>query len=321
MIEVEGLSKNFGRVRALDRVSFRVEEGTIAGFLGPNGAGKSTALRILSGYMPGDEGTVRVGGLDVRSRSLEVRGIVGYLPEAVPLYPEMRVSEYLRFRARLKGIPIYRRKLAISKAMELAGIEDVRRRVIGTLSRGYRQRVGLADALLGDPKVLILDEPTVGLDPEQVRQFRQLIRVLGGSRTILFSTHILSEVELVCSTVVIIHRGRVLAQGPVESVRKQIGSPERAIAEIAGLSEDIRAAFGREPGVRRVRVEPLGDSDEDPSGLSYHRVILEPEGDQDVRETVYRVARERGWSLRELRREVRSLEDVFVDVVRSEEEP
>lgn len=321
MIEVEGLSKSFGSVRALDRVSFRVGEGTILGFLGPNGAGKSTTLRILAGYLPGDEGSVRVAGLDVRARSLEVRGLVGYLPEAVPLYPEMRVVEYLRFRARLKGVPASRRRLAVSKALELAGVEDARRRVVGVLSRGYRQRVGLADALLGDPRVLILDEPTVGLDPEQVRQFRQLIRGLGGARTVIFSTHILSEVELVCSDVAIIHRGRILAQGPVESVRRKIGSSERTVAEIAGPPEAIRAALEAEPAVRRARVEPAPEGGTDAGGRAYLRATVEPREGGDLRETVYRVARERGWSLRDLRREVVSLEDVFVDVVRSEEAP
>lgn len=319
MIEVEGLSKTFGSVRALDRVSFRVEEGKILGFLGPNGAGKSTTLRILAGYIPGDEGTVRVAGLDVRARSLDVRGRVGYLPEAVPLYPEMRVVEYLRFRARLKGIPLYQRKLSVSKALEAAGVEDARRRVVGALSRGYRQRVGLADALLGDPKVLILDEPTVGLDPEQVRQFRQLVRGLGGARTVIFSTHILSEVELVCSDVAIIHRGRILAQGPVESVRKKIGSAERTVAEIAGPAEEIRAALEGEPCVRRARVERAPEGGADAGGRAYVRAAVEPREGGDLRETVYRVARERGWSLRDLRREVVSLEDVFVDVVRSED--
>ena len=173
------------------------------GFLGPNGAGKSTMLRILAGFLPGDSGSVRVAGHDVQERSLDVRRVIGYLPEGVPLYPEMRVSEYLRFRARLKGIPAGQRRKQIDRSLEATGVTDVRRRIIGTLSRGYRQRVGLADALLNEPRVLILDEPTVGLDPEQVRQFRSLLREVGRHRTVVLSTHILREVELVCSRVVI----------------------------------------------------------------------------------------------------------------------
>jgi len=306
LIEVSDLSKSFGPVRALDRVSFQVERGEVLGFLGPNGAGKSTTMRILTGYLAGDEGTVRVAGHDAALDSVAVRRATGYLPEGVPLYPEMRTAEYLRFRARLKGIPRASRRSAIDRALEEAGVLDMRRRVIGTLSRGYRQRVGLADALLGSPPVLILDEPTVGLDPEQVRQFRQLLAGSRGERTIILSTHILSEVEIICSSVVIIHRGRVIARDSARDLRRRFGASERIIAEIAAPPRRIREALEADPRVVRVRIE------EKPP---FHRVALESRGGEDLREWVFARASQEGWRLRELRLEQVSLEDVFVDLV------
>ena len=309
MIEVSDLSKSFGSIRALDRVGFRVEEGEILGFLGPNGAGKSTTMRILTGFLPGDSGTVRVAGFDVRSQSMEVRRATGYLPEAVPLYPEMRVIEYLRFRARLKGVPRSRRRAAIERALEEAGVSEVRRQIVGTLSRGYRQRVGVADAILGEPKVLILDEPTVGLDPEQVRQFRQTLRDIGQDRTVILSTHILSEVELVCSSVIIINKGRVVARDTADGLRRLFGAAERAVAEVDAAPDQIREAFRGDPRVHRITVE--GDE-------GFRRVVVESRAGEDLRTLVYQVASSRGWVLRDLRREVRSLEDVFVGLIGAE---
>ena len=231
MIEVDRLSKRFGAVEALQDVSFSVAEGEILGFLGPNGAGKSTTMRILAGFLPGDSGTVRVAGYDVRSDSLSVRRQLGYLPEGVPLYPDMRVKEYMRYRSRIKGIPLRQRQTAIDRALDKTRVTDVRRQIIGTLSRGYRQRVGLADALLAEPRVLILDEPTVGLDPEQVRQFRALLGEVGEDRTVILSTHILSEVELSCSSVVIIRDGSIVARDRAEDLRRRFGSSRRVVAE------------------------------------------------------------------------------------------
>jgi ABC-2 type transport system ATP-binding protein len=306
VIEVAQLSKSFGSVRALDKVSFEVAEGSILGFLGPNGAGKTTTLRILTGFLPGDSGTARVAGLDVRARSLEVRRLLGYLPEGAPLYPEMRVMEYLRFRARLKGIPWRERKSAIAMALEQAGVAQVRRRILGTLSRGYRQRVSLADALLGSPKVLILDEPTVGLDPEQVRQFRQVVKDVGRERTVILSTHILSEVELICSQLVIIHKGRVVARGTTADLRTKLGSMERTVAEVAGTAAEIQSTLLKDPRVTHVSIEERKD---------FHVVRVESRSGDDLREAVYCAARDGGWTLRELRREVLSLEDVFVGVL------
>jgi len=306
MIEVSNLSKSFGSVRALDRVSFGAEEGEILGFLGPNGAGKSTAMRILTAFLPGDSGHVRVAGYDVQSESIQVRRSTGYLPEGVPLYPEMRVLEYLRFRARLKGLPRSRRQVRIGRVMEDAGEEDVKRRLIGTLSRGYRQRVGLADALLAEPRVLILDEPTVGLDPEQVRQFRQVLRLVGRDRTVILSTHILSEVELVCSRVVIINKGRVVARDTAANLRQRFGSAERVVAEVAGPIDQIQEALSREPRLLRVTAT---------KGDVYHRFSIVGAGEDDSREVVFRLVRDGGWLLRELRQETTTLEDVFVEVV------
>lgn len=306
MIEVSNLSKSFGPVRALDRISFRVEEGEILGFLGPNGAGKSTAMRILTAFLPGDSGFVRVAGYDVQSESIQVRRSTGYLPEGVPLYPEMRVLEYLRFRARLKGLSRSRRNARIARVMEESGVERVKRRVIGTLSRGYRQRVGLADALLAEPRVLILDEPTVGLDPEQVRQFRQVLRQVGRDRTVILSTHILSEVELVCSRVVIINKGRVVARDTAANLRQRFGSAERVVAEVAGSMGQIQEALSRDPRISRVQAT---------KGDMYHRFSILGSGDDDLGAAVFRLVRDGGWLLRELRQETTTLEDVFVEVV------
>ena len=306
MIEVSGLSKSFGPIRALDRISFQVDEGEILGFLGPNGAGKSTAMRILTAFLPGDSGRVRVAGYDVERQSLQVRRSTGYLPEGVPLYPEMRVQEYLKFRARLKGLPRFRREARIARVVEESGVDHVKRRVIGTLSRGYRQRVGLADALLGEPRVLILDEPTVGLDPEQVRQFRQVLRRVGHDRTVILSTHILSEVELVCSRVVIINKGRVVARDTAANLRHRLDSAEMVVAEIQGPMGEIREALSREPRISRVEAV---------KGQTYHRFSIVGSGDDDLREVVFRLVRDGGWLLRELRQETTTLEDVFVEVV------
>ncbi len=307
MIEVHELTKSFGGVRALREVSFTVEEGEILGFLGPNGAGKSTTMRILTGFLPGDSGTVRVAGHDVSTDSLVVRRELGYLPEGVPLYPEMRVSEYLRFRARLKGVPRRERGAFIGKALEQTGTTEVSRQIIGTLSRGFRQRVGLADALLAEPRVLILDEPTVGLDPEQVRQFRELLRSVGRDRTVILSTHILSEVEIVCSTVAIIRKGTVVARDRASDLRRRVKSFNRVVAEISGPEDAVRRRLRGIESVSDVTVESLGEG--------FGRFVIDIENDGDLRAQVFDSVRDSGWRLRELRREESSLEDVFVEIV------
>ncbi|HNR98656.1 MAG TPA: ATP-binding cassette domain-containing protein [Planctomycetota bacterium] len=235
MIEVEGLRKRYGRAVALDGISFRVNAGEVAGFVGLNGAGKTTAMRILCGFMPRDAGAVTVGGIDVGKDSLGARRLLGYLPEGVPLYPEMRVEEFLRYRAGLKGLGGARARGAVARVLASCDIADVSRRIVGQLSKGYRQRVGIADALLVDPPYLVLDEPTVGLDPLQVRRLRDLLKTIGASRTIIFSTHILAEVEVVCDTVIVIHRGRIIARGRIPDLiaRAAAGTSRPATLEEA----------------------------------------------------------------------------------------
>ena len=223
LIEVKSLTKRFGKIVAVDDVSFTVDKGEVVGFLGPNGAGKSTVMRVLTAFTPATSGSVRVAGFDPFWESMQVRQRVGYLPENVPLYREMRVVEYLFHRARLKDVPACERKRRVGEALDRCGINEVAQRVIGQLSKGYRQRVGLADALVNDPPILILDEPTVGLDPNQVRLVREMIRDLGERHTVLLSTHILSEVEMVCPRVLVISGGRIVAEDTTANLKKRLG--------------------------------------------------------------------------------------------------
>jgi ABC-2 type transport system ATP-binding protein len=251
-IEVRNLVKDFGPRRAVDRVSFEVEKGEIVGFLGPNGAGKTTTLRILTGFMPATGGEARVAGFDIFTESMDVRRSIGYLPENVPLYPEMRVADYLWFRAGLKEVPFRERARRIRKALESVRIEDVADRVIGHLSKGYRQRVGLADVLTHDPGILILDEPTVGLDPNQVREVRDLIKELGRDRTVLFSTHIIPWVEEVCQRAIVIARGRVVAEGTVEDLQSRLQDSALLTIRSRGTYEEASGLIRGFPGVRAV---------------------------------------------------------------------
>ena len=312
MIRVEHLTKRYAGVTALHDVSFRVNRGEIVGFLGPNGAGKSTTMRILTGFIPASSGRVEVAGLDVFDHSLEVRRRIGYMPENNPLYEDMRVNEYLRFRAKLKGIGRARRKERIQRAMEMCGIADVRRRVIGQLSKGYRQRVGLADALLGEPDLLILDEPTIGLDPVQIRQVRQLIKDLGKEHTILISTHILPEVEMTCNRVLIIHRGKILAADTPQNLTKTMVFGAVVQAEVRGPPEEVRQAIRDIPGVESLTTES--------TSYGTVRIQVQPEGGNDLREEIYEVVKRNGWVLRELSRNRTTLEDIFVQITREEDE-
>jgi len=318
LIEVDGLAKSYGPVKALKGISFSVGEGEVLGFLGPNGAGKSTTLRILAGFMPGDSGRVNVNGFDVGSESLAVRNSIGYLPEGVPLYPDMRVREYLRFRSRLKGISRSQRKSRIEKSLEETQTGDVSGRMIGTLSRGYRQRIGLADALLGEPPVLILDEPTVGLDPEQVIQFRSMLKEVGRDRTVILSTHILSEVELVCSSVVIISSGEIVAGDTVSELKDSLGTRGCVAAEVAGPAQEILKALEAMEGVSRVEQEkPAADAGKNGGGYSSYRVFVK-DPDKDA-ESVFEVVKRGGWKLRRLEHEKLSLEEVFLGIVGGKE--
>jgi ABC-2 type transport system ATP-binding protein len=314
VIEVAQLEKSYGPVRALDGISFEVPEREVVGFLGPNGAGKSTTLRILTGFLPADAGTVRIAGNDVRTHPVAVRRSIGYLPEGVPLYPEMRVREFLRFRAVLKGIERRRRGEAIGRALEMAGVAHVQKRIVGTLSKGYRQRVGIADALLGQPPVLILDEPTVGLDPEQVIQFRQLLCEIGKDRTVLLSTHILSEVEIVCTGVIIIHQGKIAAQDSAVRLRQRVQHAAPLRVEIAGPPEQLQKALASLPEVEAV--EDLGPASAgDDSGRAFSAFRLRARRGRDPRVAVAQLCRRSAWELRELHREEVTLEEAFLEVV------
>ncbi|HVM59691.1 MAG TPA: ATP-binding cassette domain-containing protein [Verrucomicrobiae bacterium] len=312
MIKVEDLTKRYAGVTALNGVSFEVQRGEIVGFLGPNGAGKSTTMRILTGFIPASAGRAQVAGLDVFENSLEVRERVGYMPENNPLYTDMRVSEYLKFRAKLKKLPRAERAERIPEVMELTGIKDVSHRIIGQLSKGYRQRVGLADALLAEPDLLILDEPTIGLDPVQIRQVRQLIKDLGKRHTILLSTHILPEVEMTCNRVIIIHHGRILASDAPENLTKTLNAGGLIEVEIRGPGSEVQAKLRAVDGVESVQAKQLEDG--------WVRVTLTPKPGVDPREKIYQAVVSNGWTLRELMRSRTTLEDIFVQITREEDE-
>ena len=256
MIEVDKLTVSYGSFRAVDGVSFSVEPGEIVGFLGPNGAGKSTTLRVLAGFLGATSGTVKIAGIDVSEDSIGARGKLGYMPEMSPLYPEMRVGEYLKFRAELKKVPRASRKQAVRAAMEEARVDDFEDVMIGHLSKGYRQRVGLADALVASPPLLILDEPTAGLDPNQIREVRALIQKLGKDRTVLLSTHILSEVEATCSRAVVINRGRLVAEGSIDEVRA-LRRPSGVRFVVRGDRDKALALLKKAPGAKRAAVEEV----------------------------------------------------------------
>ncbi len=309
MIEVKHLTKYYGRTLAVDDISFYIDAGSVVGFLGPNGAGKTTTLRMLTCFMPATSGSATVADYDVFSQSLQVRSRVGYMPENVPLYPEMRVREYLMFRAALRGLGHKRRSSAVDRAAErcwLAKPEDMMRRRIDQLSRGYRQRVGLADCLLHEPEVLVLDEPTIGLDPAQVREMRNLIRSLGENHTVILSSHILAEVEQICSRLVIISGGRIVAQGTSSELRRQVSGPSRVIVELkGGRPEQMAASVADVGGVLDVQHTRAGN---------WTRLTVQCAEEADLRQDVAALVTAKGYQLRELRREIGSLEDFFVQM-------
>ncbi|MCZ6689446.1 MAG: ATP-binding cassette domain-containing protein [Planctomycetota bacterium] len=305
MIEVDRLTKMFGQQAAVQDASFEVEKGAVLGFLGPNGAGKSTTMRILTCFLRPTLGRVVVGGHDVTKDTLAVRRLIGYLPESNPLYLEMKVAEYLKYRAGLKGVESSRRRAIVSELMARCGLADVERKVIGNLSRGFRQRVGLADALLHDPQVLILDEPTVGLDPNQIKQVREMIRDLAEKRTVILSTHILQEVDAVCDQVIIIDKGRIVLKDSLEGLRKGIAASARCRVEIRSSGRDVAESLRSIPAVATV---------EEQSGDEFSVYLLDAKGGEDLREAIYRKTVERGWTLRDLRMQTRSLEDIFAEI-------
>jgi ABC-2 type transport system ATP-binding protein len=312
MIQVDNLTKRYGLVEAIHDVSFSVDKGRIVGFLGPNGAGKSTTMKILSCFMPASGGTATVAGFDVFSQSLEVRRRIGYLPENAPLYPDLSVASYLDFVAEIKGVGRAARRGRVADVMERCFVTDMQNRLIGKLSKGYRQRVGLAQALLGDPEVLILDEPTIGLDPRQIAEIRALIRSLAGQHTVILSTHILPEVSMVCDGVIIINRGRIVAQGTESDLVRQAFPSARIEVRVAGATGDVAGALRAVPGV--VGIEPLASRD---GAVGF---LVEAERDRDVRPDLVRLVTGKGWALQELHQVGMSLEEVFIRVVAGEQD-
>jgi len=312
MIEVSNLTKRYAGRTAVNDLSFTVARGEIVGLLGPNGAGKSTTMRILSCFMPATSGTARVAGFDVFHQSVEVRRRIGYMPENNPLYPEMRVREYLKFRARLKGLGWRRSRERVTTVMEQCGLADVGRRVIGQLSKGYRQRVGLADALVHEPELIVLDEPTIGLDPQQIRSVRLLIKSLAGKHTVLISTHILPEAEMTCNRVLIMFDGKILAADTPDNLQKIMAGSNQVVAEIAASADELREHLAQVPQVEHFDVS-AADGD-------FLRCTLTPRDGLDIRPLIWLLARERGWVLRELTRSRHSLEDIYVQITRPDEE-
>lgn len=304
MIEVEGLTKRYGPFVAISEIDFKVGAGQILGFIGPNGAGKTTTMRILTGFLPATEGRAIVAGFDVFEQPMEVKRRVGYLPETPPLYRELSVGDYLGFVAELRGIPRSQRLRRVGDAMERVGLRGWERRIVGSLSKGYRQRVGLAQALVHDPPVLILDEPTSGLDPTQNAGVRQLIGDLAGERTVILSTHILREVEALASRVVVIAKGRIAARGTLDEVRAMAGAPTFKVVIHADTPDAVPAAVGALAEVDQV--EP------GPDGLIVHAKV-------DPRAAIAAMAVARGWQVQALEHQLPSLEDAFLRIVGGEE--
>jgi ABC-2 type transport system ATP-binding protein len=312
MIEVSDLTKRYAGVTAVSNITFSVARGEIVGLLGPNGAGKSTTMRILAGYLPASSGTVRIAGLDVFRESKEVRRRIGYMPENNPLHHDLRVREYLKFRARLKGLTREASRKRVDVVMEQCGLAHVSRRIIGQLSKGYRQRVGLADALVHEPELIILDEPTIGLDPNQIRSVRQLIKSLSPAHTVLISTHILPEAEMTCNRMVIMYEGKILAADTPENLQGLMSSNSQVIAEIAAPQAELHACWAQLPEIEQFDISA--------SQGNYFRCALTPRDGLDLRPQVFELARAHGWPLRELTRNHHSLEDIFVQVTKTEEE-
>jgi gliding motility-associated transport system ATP-binding protein len=306
VIEVQHLTKRYGRVTAVDDVSFRVERGEILGFLGPNGAGKTTTMRILTGYMPATDGKAIVAGFDVFDQPIEAKRRTGYLPETPPLYPDMSVIEYLTFVSKIKGVPAAERRQRVQDVMRKTRVDDMANRLCSKLSKGYRQRVGLAQALIHNPDVLILDEPTAGLDPKQIIETRQLIKQLGGDHTIILSTHILPEVSQTCERVVIINKGRVVAVDTPDNLTSRLRGSETMYVQVDANGADASSSLGRIAGVTRVV-----ESDRKDRVVGYE---VESEHGRDIRRELAKAVVASGWGLLELRPMRMSLEDIFLSL-------
>jgi ABC-2 type transport system ATP-binding protein len=307
LIEVQNLTKVFGTTTAVDHISFAVNKGEILGFLGPNGAGKTTTMRILTGYMPATSGTALVAGFDVFNDSLEVRRRIGYLPESPPVYPDMSVGTYLDFVARIKGVPAEKRAARITDALEKTNITDKRDELIKRLSRGYKQRVGLSQALVHDPDVIILDEPTVGLDPKQIIEVRHLIKNLAGDHTIILSTHILPEVSMTCDRVVIINKGKVAAVDTPQNLTSQLKGGQRVRIEVQAPEQPLRDLLAQVPGTSQIQIEPA-------QSTGHLFVTVESAQGKDLRSAIAAKIVEKGWPLFELRGVSASLEEIFLEL-------
>jgi ABC-2 type transport system ATP-binding protein len=312
MIEVERLTKYYGTVRGIEDVSFKVEKGEIVGFLGPNGSGKTTTMRILTCVFPQTEGKATVAGLDVLKKSLEVKKKIGYLPENVPLYPDMRVDAYLNFVAEAKGVEKRKRKSTIAEVTEQCGIKEVAHRLIGNLSKGFRQRVGIAQALIHNPEVLILDEPTIGLDPKQTIEMRELIKGLKGERTIILSTHILPEVSVTCERVIIIHEGRIIAVDKPENLVNRLQKSSRTYLKIRGPSPKVMERLKVIPGILDVERKEVFPGDT-------YGYIVDAKKDVYLGDHLFPLILENNWKLWEMKTVSMSLEDIFIHLVTEED--
>ncbi len=317
MISVKDLTKKYARSTAVDHISFEVQKGEVVGFLGPNGAGKTTTMRILTCFLPPTEGAAKVAGFDVLEQPLEVKKRIGYLPESPPIYPEMDTAEYLTFVGRLKGLPGSELRRRVDDVCERCRISDVKKKLLGKLSKGYRQRVGLAQAIIHNPEVLVLDEPTAGLDPKQINETRDLIRTLAGDHTIILSTHILSEVEQTCEKVIIINKGRLMATDSVENLQNRARAGESVLVEVAGRTGalDPQAVIQRlqqVAGVSRVLSK---------EGRAERAVFeVESQQSQSIRGDLARAIVESGWDLNELRPASASLEEIFLQLTEEQKE-
>ena len=312
MIEVTNLVRRYGPHIAVDRASFKIEKGEIVGFLGPNGAGKSTTMNILTGYLSSTEGTVKIDGLDILEHPREIKRKIGYLPENPPLYLEATVREYLSFAAEIKGIPSKEKKEKVNRVMETAGIHDVAKRLIKNLSKGYKQRVGLAQAMIGDPQVLIMDEPTAGLDPKQILGIRDLIRELGKARTIILSSHILPEISAVCKRVLIINKGRIVADDAPENLAKRILGGSHILLRLDAPEAAVSAVLGKLASVKKLEFREC----QEPGAVE---VVAEAAADTDIRRDMFRSLAAADIPILMMRSVDMSLEEIFLSLTTKEE--
>jgi len=306
MIEVQDLTKYYGPQLAVSRLDFQVAAGEIVGFLGPNGAGKTTTLKILAGFLAPSAGTARINGYDCVTDSLAVRRSLGYVPESVAIYPDLTVTQFLRFAARAKGVAAKAETGEVDRVVAACGLEEVRGKMVAALSKGFRQRLGLAQALINQPPVLILDEPTIGLDPSQIVEIRQLIKNLEGAHTVMLSSHILPEVSQLCHRVIIINRGQIVASDTPENLSRQLGQGSRVLMTVSGPDEQVTAALTAVAGVNRVLSQGEG------------KYLVEADNGHELRPQLARVVVERGWQLLELKAQEFTLEEVFINLVTEE---